>query len=48
MRKKRYPFIIAIIILGLIILAAELFLDLRLSFNRSVASVLDGFKKMLT
>ena len=43
MRKKRYPFIIAIIILGLIILAAELFLDLRLSFNRSVASVLDGF-----
>lgn len=45
MRKTRYPLIIAIIILGLVILAADLFFNLRLSFNRSVASVLDGFNQ---
>src|SRR3989344_158565 len=42
MRKKRYLLIITIVVLAFIILAANLFFDFKISFNRSVASVLDA------
>ncbi len=53
MRKKRYPLIIAIVVLAFIILAANLFFDFKISFNRSVASILgalapnDGLQKQI-
>ena len=43
MRKKRYPLVIAIIVLVLVILAANIIFDFKLSFNRSVASVFNSF-----
>src|SRR3989344_148609 len=42
MRKRRYPLIITIGILLLIIFAANIFFDLKLSFNRNVASALNA------
>lgn len=42
MRKRRYPLIIAAVVLLLTILAANLFFDLKLSFNKSVASALNA------
>ncbi|MCR4260925.1 MAG: rod shape-determining protein MreC [Candidatus Colwellbacteria bacterium] len=43
MRKKRYPLIIIIAILAFVVIAANLFFDLKLSLNKSAASVVGAF-----
>ena len=45
MRKKRYPLVIVIAILSFVIVAANLFFDLKLSLNKSAASVVGAFNQ---